>query len=131
MLLIADVLFDCSQERSRLSGKPLHQDVCGLERFCGAEGEAFFAVPALSGGYFGDEADFFSNSSIDKSYCVFLFDFCAVSDAEAAMNAKGWFFFETIPVCFVFPGEVLQYEGIGRMGKEEFQDHLSDSVYLL
>ena len=53
-----------------------------------AEREALLAVVALGRGNLREEADFFSDPSIDESNGVLLLDLGTVPDTEAAMDTE-------------------------------------------
>ena len=105
--------------------------VGGLQIRRRAEREAFLAVPALLRGYFRDEIDLPSCASVKKPNGVFLLDFCTVSHAETAKNAKGGLFLETVLVRAILLGQILQCRGIRGMCQKLLQENLASFIYLL
>ena len=83
-----------------------------LQIGCRAEWKAFLAVPALLRGYFRNEIDLPTCSSVNKSNSIFLFDFSTVSYTQTTKNAKWGLFLKASFVCSGFLGQIHQRRGI-------------------
>ncbi|VTR63826.1 hypothetical protein DESC_100022 [Desulfosarcina cetonica] len=104
------------------------QKVRGLKVRRGAQGETFLAVAAFLGGDFGNEVDFPFGAAVHEGDGVFLFDLVAIAHAQAAEQAEGGLLVEPVAVGAILLGQVEQFEGVGGMGHQQFDDGLAQLV---
>ena len=88
--------------------KRFSQNKSGLEIRCRAERKTFLAVAALLRGYFRNETNLPSGSTVDITDSMFLLDLSTVSDTETAEDTKRGFFFETVFVCSILLSQIQQ-----------------------